>query len=109
MGLFTSKKQRQEQEAREAEAAGARMKADAAAQARRNREDAWRKDRSAVIQRVHAAQREHAEAKRRYERYAPGHQKDAAARAMNAAADHLASVEREFAAVDNFSTWSKSH
>ncbi|MEU8271225.1 hypothetical protein AB0B89_29210 [Sphaerisporangium sp. NPDC049002] len=109
MGLFTSRKQRQELEAREAEAVAARTNADAAAQARRNREDAWRRDRHDVLQRLHRARRAHGQAKTLYDRYAPGPQKNAAAAQLNAAADHLASLEREFAAVDSFSTWSKSH
>ena len=109
MGLFTRKKQRQEQEAREAEASDARMKADAAAQVRRSREDAWRRDRNAVLQRLHPAERAYGQAKSLYDRYAPGPQKNAAGEKLNAAADHLASVEREFAAVDNFSAWSKKN
>ncbi len=44
-----------------------------------------------------------------YDRYAPGAQKTAAGKAVNAAADKLGEAERAYAAVNDFAAWSKNH
>lgn len=104
MGLFGSGKRKQQ----EALAAAAAVKLVAAKADRARREDAWRADRTAACARLREARRVHAEARRVYERYAPGPKKAAAARAVDVAADELARVEQEFAAVDIFQAWSRT-
>lgn len=109
MGLFESKKQRQDREARGVAATSARVEVAAVAARAKAQAAAWRRDRNAVLERLRSAEQAHAEAKRAYDRYAPGAQKNTAGEKLNAAAERLASVEREYAAVDNFSTWSKNN
>jgi hypothetical protein len=106
MGWFGSSKRQQEEAAASAAAADARR---SERQARERRADAWRADRNAVLPRLHAAQRAHADAQRTYNRYAPGPQKDAAADAVNVAAAALAEVEQEFKLVDDYRTWDQNH
>jgi hypothetical protein len=110
--MFKSKAKK-EAEAREA---AARADLQRAEQAKRNAErarreqieNAWRADRNAAIEVRHAAQREYAAARRKYEMYAPGPQKDAAGQAMNQAADRLQAANRAFKAVDDFRDWNRS-
>ncbi|MDP9843217.1 hypothetical protein [Streptosporangium lutulentum] len=77
--------------------------------AQREREGRWRQDFRDAVKSLRAARSEHAEAKRQYERYAPGPQKDAAGDAMNQAADRLGAAEREYAAAENFPVWDRNH
>ncbi|MBB4920902.1 hypothetical protein [Streptosporangium saharense] len=108
MPLFNSKK-KQARQAAEAEAVQAREEAKAQDQRRRAREDAWRADRNKVLARFRDAEHAYNAARRTYDRYAPGPQKDRAGAALNTAADQLAAVEAELAALDQFADWSRNH
>jgi hypothetical protein len=101
------KRRQQEFEA----AAEAALRATEERKLKREREEArqaqWRTERVRALAEKRAANRAHAKALRAYNLYAPGPQRDAAAAAVNAAADYLHTCEQAFEAIRDYSGWCK--